>query len=794
LALVLLILPAATAVAVSFRVGVARAEQNGALLFAGGELRFDNAPVWERFVTLAGGKCASVVVMPTAAEDPMKSGQATADNLRRYGANAEMVLIAPMLEGVDCNAAAKDPDNLEKLRRAKGIWFTGGEQLRITKALLNTPALAAISEAYHHGAVIGGTSAGTAIMSKSMFADAMNSLDTLKHGITEGKQVAPGLGFIGNDWFVDQHFLTRGRFARALNAMRGLKLNYGIGVDEDTAVVFKDGKFEVIGYKGALVLDIRDATSDPRLPAFNMKNARLTYLDAGDSMDANTREVILGPTKVEEGKVDPQAEGFKPNFDRPEEFYFPDMCGAWAIYEAMSHAVDSRKGVVKGLAFALPEGGDKNDLGFDFTVYRGGDTKGWYTSARGYETYTLANVHVDITPVKLARPLYTPLVAAGDRPEPPSRDEKGKPRRVVLVIHGGAGVLTPEEMKDEHVGREDYEEALARALRAGYDAMKGTGTSVDGVEAAVRVMEDSELFNAGRGAAFNSDGRVELGAAIMEGNMDDKATDEGKRDPRKRAGAVAAVTNIKNPFSAARAVMEMDGSRHVLLVGPGAEWYALSEPVRSRYHIERVSNLYLWTERRLKQIQKEFKEDSRPGKAGAPGPLKGDRPNRPRRADLRLGTVGAIALDRQGHLAAGTSTGGLTNKMPGRVGDSPVIGAGTYADDRACAASCTGTGEVFIRHPVAHDVVARMLYAHQSVGGAVEDAIDALPDEKDGVGGLIALDKEGRHAFRMSQKSVGMYRGYVTERGDIYVAIFFKEEEKLVTPAASEGEKAKDKK
>src|SRR5262249_45193821 len=154
---------------------------------------------------------------------------------------------------------------------------------------------------------------------------------------------------------------------------------------------------------------------------------------------------------------------------------------------------------------------------------------------------------------------------------------------------------------------------------------------------------------------------------IMEGNMDDKATGEGKSDPRKRAGAVAAVTNIKNPISAARAVMEMEGSRHVLLVGPGAEWFAFSEPVHKRYgnKIERVSNLYFWTDRRLRQIREGYqKEEAKPGKKGAPKSPKGDRLKPGCRADLRLGTVGAVALWNK-TLAAGTSTGGLTNKMPG---------------------------------------------------------------------------------------------------------------------------------
>ena len=326
----------------------------------------------------------------------------------------------------------------------------------------------------------------------------------------------------------------------------------------------------------------------------------------------------------------------------------------------------------------------------------------------------------------------------------------------VLVIHGGAGVLTEQELKKAGLSNEHFEQGLAEALHAGYEARKKgqQGKShVDAVEAAIRVLEDSDLFNAGKGAAFNEDGHFELDAAIMEGNMVGNGI--GKQDMRKRAGAVAAVMHIKNPISAARAVMEMPESRHVLLVGDGAEWFALSDPNKKKFDIERVNNAYFWSDRRLDMLRERV--FAKPGK----------------------GTVGAVALS-DGHLAVGTSTGGLTGKLLGRVGDTPIIGAGTYADDRACGVSCTGTGEVFIRHAVAHDVVARMLYKKNDVMTAAKEAIEELPDEDDGVGGLIALDAKGQHAFSMSAKSLGMYRGYVTETGDLYVAIRSNDPYKLI--------------
>lgn len=379
--------------------------------------------------------------------------------------------------------------------------------------------------------------------------------------------------------------------------------------------------------------------------------------------------------------------------------------------------------------------------------------------------------------------------------DPPDRDrttveeEQSRRSKTVLVIHGGAGVLTPDEMKKEGLRREDYEAVLAEALSSGYRVLMQEGkTGVDAVEAAIRVMEDSELFNAGRGAVLNHDGRVELDAAIMEGRTEGEG--EGKGNPRKRAGAVAGVTHVKNPISAARAVMEMEGSRHAMLAGEGADRFALREENRGRYRIEEVSNVYFWTDRRLGQIREEVTKgrDAVKGRASRPD---GHRRGRGRGVDRRMGTVGAVALDGRGMLVVGTSTGGLTDKLPGRVGDTPVIGAGTYADDRACGVSCTGTGEVFIRHSVAHDVVARMLYGKLRVDEAARQTVEELPDEEGGVGGLIALDKEGRHAFAMSPRSVGMYRGYATREGGIYIAVY-KEEAKRIGAAARPGGKPED--
>jgi L-asparaginase / beta-aspartyl-peptidase len=282
----------------------------------------------------------------------------------------------------------------------------------------------------------------------------------------------------------------------------------------------------------------------------------------------------------------------------------------------------------------------------------------------------------------------------------------------VIAIHGGAGVMRRDKPGAAHRA------VLKEALEAAYQQR----TALDAVAAAVVVLEDSPLFNAGRGSSFNSDGEIEMDASIMDG-----AT--------LRAGAVAAVKRIRNPILAARAVMEK--TRHVLLAGDGAERFARAQGLR----LEKPA--YFHTARRLAALKK----------------------NRVR----YHGTVGAVALDADGNLAAATSTGGYTGKMPGRVGDSPLIGAGTYADNRACAVSGTGLGEAFIRAAVAYDVCARLRYRESSLKAAAAAALDNVK-RLAGDGGLIAVDRRGNVA--MPFNSEGMFRACIDRRGRRSVEIF----------------------
>jgi beta-aspartyl-peptidase (threonine type) len=317
---------------------------------------------------------------------------------------------------------------------------------------------------------------------------------------------------------------------------------------------------------------------------------------------------------------------------------------------------------------------------------------------------------------------------------------QGDPQRIVLVVHGGAGNITRASITPETEAR--YRAGLERAMKAGYAVLAAGGTSTDAVVATIKVFEDDPLFNAGKGAVFTSEGKNELDAAIMDGKTG-------------LAGAVAGVTTIKNPITAARAVM--DKTRHVMLVSDGADKFAATQK------LDIVDPSYFFTQHRWDQLQKakekeklELDHDGAPKKTSA-------LPAEQWQTDNKFGTVGCVALDRYGNLAAGTSTGGLTNKLYGRVGDSPIIGAGTYADNATAAVSGTGVGEFFMRGLIAYDIAARMKYLKLPLSEAVDQTIKGALDDKHGDGGLIALDAKGNVKFGFNTS--GMYRGYVRSDG-----------------------------
>ena len=310
---------------------------------------------------------------------------------------------------------------------------------------------------------------------------------------------------------------------------------------------------------------------------------------------------------------------------------------------------------------------------------------------------------------------------------PPNETPAAERPDYALVIHGGAGTILKENMTDERAAA--ITAAMNAAMDAGEAILKEGGSSADAVEATIWVLEDSPYFNAGRGAVFTNAGINELDASFMTGKD-------------QHAGAVGGVTTIKHPISAARAVMEK--SEHVLLSGKGANDFATEQG------LETVDPSYFRTEERYQSLQRA---------------LDGEKVEQEKiDVDKKHGTVGCVALDRDGNITAGTSTGGMTNKRYNRLGDSPIIGAGTYADNATCGVSCTGWGEYFIRYAVAYDVHARMAYG----GASLEEAADAVINQtltgKGGTGGLIALDARGNVA--MPFNTPGMYRGYLKSTGE----------------------------
>ncbi len=305
-----------------------------------------------------------------------------------------------------------------------------------------------------------------------------------------------------------------------------------------------------------------------------------------------------------------------------------------------------------------------------------------------------------------------------------------------IAIHGGAGTLMTGSVSPEK--EKEFHEKLSEALQAGYSILAKGGSAVDAVEAAVRVMEDSPLFNAGKGSVFNCDGVNEMDAAIMNGK-------------NLKAGAIAEVHTIRNPISAAKAVMEK--TKHVLLASAGAEKFAKENG------LEIVDPSYFYYEERHKQWLATKDDDSTNSWAGDGIP----------EGTKKFGTVGCVALDNQGNIAAATSTGGVNNKKFGRVGDSPIIGAGTYANNKTCAVSCTGEGEYFIRNVVAYDISALMEYKGMNLAQATAEVMKKVA-LLGGEGGLIAIDNQGNISAPFNTSS--MFRGWINTVGEKYTGVF----------------------
>ncbi|WP_310993371.1 isoaspartyl peptidase/L-asparaginase family protein [Aequorivita marina] len=344
--------------------------------------------------------------------------------------------------------------------------------------------------------------------------------------------------------------------------------------------------------------------------------------------------------------------------------------------------------------------------------------------------------------------------SVAEKPKP-SNSTSAEKDNFGIVIHGGAGTILKENMSDSL--ETAYKTKLKEAIMVGHEVLKNGGTSMEAVTKTINVMEDSPLFNAGKGAVFTHEGRNELDASIMDG-----AT--------LNAGAVAGIRHIKNPIDLARDVMGK--SDHVLLYGAGAEEFAKSLDYKM------MDTSYFYTQNRHRSLQRILERETAfrhtPSEhSGALARLKSNNFEDPYIKDSKFGTVGCAALDKHGNLAAGTSTGGMTNKRWNRIGDSPIIGAGTYANNATCAVSSTGWGEFFIRSVVAYDISALMEYKGLSLQEAAREVIQKKVPDLGGDGGIVAIDKDGNVAMEFN--TAGMYRATMNSEGELVIGIYDKE-------------------
>jgi len=383
----------------------------GPAIAIGGALRDDNSAVWSRLIDLAGGPGARFVVLATASGDPEAAARGTIAALTAHGAVAEHLRVAPELKGVDLRQAVRDPALIDKVRAANGVFFTGGDQARIVDTLrpggVESPLLTAIRELQQRGGVVAGTSAGAAIMSRTMFRDPASVVTLLKGPLRPDQDFGAGLDFARSDLFVDQHFLRRGRLGRMLPLMHARGMTLGLGVEEDSAAILRGDQVEVLGPGGAVLVDLAEAATETKLGAFNLSNVKLTYLGHGDRYDLRTRTLTPSRAKLDGQFINPRAADFKPYYeDAP---FALDVLAAGVVLESMTHIVDGRATESRGLAFdASPNAPAPRDLGFEFRFSRRSDTLGWYDPVASADAYTLANVRLDVVPVRVAQPLFGP--------------------------------------------------------------------------------------------------------------------------------------------------------------------------------------------------------------------------------------------------------------------------------------------------------------------------------------------------------------------------------------------------
>lgn len=432
----------------------ADADKRGAVVALGGAVRGDNAAIWSRLVALAGGSDGRWLIIPAASGEPARAAKQILDSLAAHGAKGahnEMLPLSTRLPGVNVRDAVRDPALIEKVNAASAIYFTGGAQERISAALLDdrqqpTPLLEAIWRLLARGGVVAGSSAGAAIMSETMFREPPEILDVMRVGAARGSHIDRGLGFVGPGVFVDQHFVARGRLGRMLAVMAQENIPLGIGVEENSAAVFQGGKVEVIGARGVMVANLKPAKRVDVKP-LHLGGAEVSWLEAGDSLDLVSLAVTPATAKRAGKRLDWRAPDFSP-YNKGVRF-MPDMLGDGVVVNAMTTLVDSEARELRGLAFALPTGAPSgagqgktasslSAIGFEYRFYKTPDTLGYFVSASGAEQTTVIRMGLDVVPVKLAEPLYSPyakpaakpdLNPTAVRPEPSAKAGENAPSR-----------------------------------------------------------------------------------------------------------------------------------------------------------------------------------------------------------------------------------------------------------------------------------------------------------------------------------------------------------------------------
>ncbi len=382
---------------------------NGSLVIMGGAIHPDTEDIWQKIVALAGGKGASIAVIAAAAGNPESSAKRTIEILSRYGATPFFVPAAPRLANRDVKRDAEDTEIASRVANAGGVFFNGGDQSRITQTLVRADGsesalLTAIRDVHMRGGVLAGTSAGAAIMSRTMFYEPPDVLRVLQEGVQPGRDIAHGLGFIGDDVFVDQHVLARGRFARMLPAMVAAKVTLGVGVDENTAVwVDADHTMHVLGASGVIIIDTAKATQDAAKKTFNLKGARISYLERGDRFDLRNKLLAVSPFKTAGSVLNHLDANFTPEFDEPR--WYADVLGKNILVDLLTTLVDNTQKEVVGLALPAPTHRNRS-LGFEFSFRKGAETRGFLRIEKGRARYSVQGVELEVKPIRLPIPLY----------------------------------------------------------------------------------------------------------------------------------------------------------------------------------------------------------------------------------------------------------------------------------------------------------------------------------------------------------------------------------------------------